>query len=208
MSPAASNKRIGVLSTLRWTLDQAADFHNTQQCEKKLVRNLHVQTTRKHTLPSLIFLLVVIRLQRWWRSLIEAILTAVINFFSLLYLSIPLWCEGSQVAQRKPWLFSSCSASVWAFDSSRRSQNQAYWWKHISIAAHVCVWLCFHSVRCPYEGSLLKMIASFSCCSRGPYQHLCCSSLPLPGCTCNLRHKGDRRRLADKCQRSLWMYKV
>lgn len=88
MSPTASNKRIRVLSTPRWTLDQACDFHNIQRCKKKLLlyvlslcliescRRLYRQPAvcankdKTHS-PSLIFLLMFVW-QRWWWSFIEA----------------------------------------------------------------------------------------------------------------------------------------
>lgn len=77
---AASNERIGALSTLRWTSHQASDFHNTRntkrllRCVALFDRNLQASTAANNeiTLTSLSAIYSDHTFKIWWRNLNEA----------------------------------------------------------------------------------------------------------------------------------------
>lgn len=218
MSPTASNKRMGALSTLRWTLDQASDFHRTQRCKKKLqlcstetCRRLQAGCCmckqRKNTLLSLWYF------SRWLYGFKDdddddgGLSRLVVRW------SCPLWLTHSHcfispsrcgmkgspggLDEDSTILFILCFSVIFWLQQVLAESGLLAITQSTSL---YCSCSCVRVSGCVYVVWDVSAQVLVSTCAA--------ATLPLVCCTCNLRRNADRRRRADKCRYSLWMYEV
>lgn len=128
-----------------------------------------LQTARKHARLSLIFLLMVIRLQRWWWNLIEA----GENWSWVLWLTffecfISASCSGTRDPQRPRWSL-NCSlhplplCDLLTPSGAHRISPISDHTRYISIAAPAQASGCVYTAQdaCLYGVSLLKIVTPF-----------------------------------------------